>query len=141
MKEIHSETDLKEAILLLDSKQADEGRMLKEQFYFTLDSMKPVNLIKSTFKEVVGSTDLKDNILNTSVGLTAGFLSKLLIQGVMKSPVNRLIGTALMFGITNVVTKNPETFKSIGKGFFKMIRGKSENRNNPADHTEPNQIG
>jgi hypothetical protein len=66
--------------------------------------------------------------LNTSVGLTAGFLSKIIFQSVLKSPVNRLIGTAVMFGISNVVAKNPEAVKSIGKGFFKMIRGNSGKR-------------
>ena len=140
MKEIHSETDLRRAILQLENEQADEGKMLKEQFYFTLDSLKPVNLIKNTFKEVVASRDLKENILNASIGLTAGFLSRLFIRSVMKSPVNRLIGNAVMIGITNVVARNPETVKSLGKGFFKMIRRKPGRRAHRIDPVRPGQI-
>ena len=140
MQTIDSETSLREAILQLESKWVDEGKNVKEQFFLTIESIKPINLIKSTFKDAVASPDLKDKILNTSVGLTAGFLSKLLFQGVVKSPVNRLIGTAVMFGITNIVAKNPEAVKSIGKGFFKMIRGKSGKRVHEIDSVKSGQI-
>jgi hypothetical protein len=125
MKKINSETGLQDAILLLESKQADEGKILREQFYLTLDSLKPVNLIKSTFKEAVASKELTDNILNSSLGLAAGFISKLIFQGLTKSPVKRLVGTALMFGITNVVAKNPEAVKSLGKSIINIVRSKS----------------
>ena len=128
MQTIDSETSLREAIVQLESKWIDDGRLVKEQFFLTIESIKPINLIKSAFKDVVASPDIKNKILNTSVGLTAGFLSKIIFQSVLKSPVNRLIGTAVMFGISNVVAKNPEAVKSIGKGFFKMIRGNSGKR-------------
>jgi hypothetical protein len=133
MEKINSETDLREAIVQLENKWIDDGKLVKEQFFLTIESIKPINLIKSTFKDAVASPDIKGKILNTSVGLTAGFLSKLIFQGVLKSPLNRLIGTAVMFGITNVVARNPEAVKSIGKGFFKMIRGKSGNWNHTTD--------
>ena len=140
MQTIDSETSLREAIVQLEGKWIDDGKQVKEQFFQTIESIKPINLIKSTFKDAVASPDLKDKILNTSVGLTAGFLTKLLFQGVVKSPINRLIGTAVMFGITNIVAKNPETVKSIGKGFFKMIRRKSGDRDNMADEQGPGHI-
>ena len=140
MQTIDSETSLREAIVQLEGKWIDDGKQVKEQFFQTIESIKPINLIKSTFKDAVASPDLKDKILNTSVGLTAGFLTKLLFQGVVKSPINRLIGTAVMFGITNVVAKNPESVKSIGKGFFKMIRRKSGDRDNMADEQGPGHI-
>jgi len=140
MEKINSETDLREAIVKLEGKWIDDGKLVKEQFFLTIESIKPINLIKSTFKDAVTSPDIKNKILNTSVGLTAGFLSKIIFQSILKSPINRLIGTAVMFGITNVVAKNPETVKSIGKGFFKMIRRNSGNRNNIADNQEPKRI-
>ena len=140
MQTIDSETSLREAIVQLESKWIDDGKQVKEQFFQTIESIKPINLIKSTFKDAVASPDLKDKILNTSVGLTAGFLTKLLFQGVVKSPINRLIGTAVMFGITNIVAKNPEAVKSIGKGFFKMIRRKPGDRDNMTDEQGPGHI-
>jgi hypothetical protein len=126
MEKINSETSLQDAILQLESKWSDEGKMVKEQFYLAFDSIKPINLIKSTFREAVASRDLKTDIINTSVGLTAGYLSKIVFASVMKTPLTKLFGTALMFGITKVVARNPQTVKSLGEKFLKMIRGKSK---------------
>lgn len=124
MQKINSGASLRDAILRLESKQFDEAIMLREQFNLTYESIKPVNLIKSIFKQAIESRDLKDNLLNTSVGLTAGYFFKILFQGLTKSPIKKLLGTAIMFGITNVIAKNPETVKSFGSGFLKMILSK-----------------
>ena len=95
---------------------------------------------KVAFKEAVASRDLKNNIVNTSVGLTAGYLSKIVFAGLMKTPLTKLLGTVLMVGITNVVARNPETVKSLGKGFFTMIRGKSGKSLHEIHIPEPRQI-
>jgi len=125
MQPINSEAALKEAILKLESQRADEEKMLKEQFHRTYESYKPINLIKSIFTEVVESKDLKGRLLNTSVGLTAGFLSKVLFQAGTKSPLKKLLGTALMFGMTNVFVKNPEAVKSLGQGLLNIFKRKT----------------
>ena len=41
---------LREAIVVLEKRQATEGKILKEQFMLAYESMKPINLIKNTFK-------------------------------------------------------------------------------------------
>ena len=126
MEKINSTILLKAAILQLETKQSNEGKILKEQYLNTYESMKPINLIKSTFREVTASPDLKDELFNTSVGLVAGYLTKMLFQGASHSPVRKLFGTVLMFGITNAVAKHPEVVKSAGKGLLKIIIGKPD---------------
>jgi hypothetical protein len=125
MEKVYSEASLQEAIAKLELRQAEEGFLLKEQFHQTYESVKPASLIKTILKQAVGSAEIKDNLVSTSVGLTAGYLSKLLFQGLTRNPVKKLIGTALMFGITNVVAKNPETVKVLGHKFFQLFRKKS----------------
>ena len=121
MQKINSADNLRQAILELETKQTGEGKILKQQFQLAYESVKPINLIKSTFKEVTASQDLKDNLLNTTVGITAGYLSKKLFEGVSNNPLKKLLGTALMFGITNAVAKNPDAVKAAAKGIFKII--------------------
>ena len=128
MQKINSEASLREAILQLEQKRAVEGIMLKEQFLLAYDSVKPINLIMSTFNEIVASRELKSNLLNTSVGLTAGYLTKLLFERGTKNPVKKLMGNALMMSIVNIIVKNPETVKSLGKGFLKIFRRKPKGR-------------
>jgi hypothetical protein len=128
MEKINSEAGLKAAILKLEARQADDGKMLKEQLNSTYESMRPVNLIKSTFHEVAASEALKDKIVNASIGLAAGYVAEKLFEGVTSGPLKKLLGAGLMFGVTNVVTKNPDIVKSLAKGFFKIIIGKPRER-------------
>lgn len=122
MQKIITQVDLRVAIQQLESLQADQGIVLKEQFLIAVESIKPINLIKSTLMEAAESTDLQDNLINSSIGLSAGYLSKVLFQGFSNSPLKKLLGTALMFGIKNLVAQNPEVVKSLGRGFFKIMR-------------------
>lgn len=126
MQKINSESDLKYAILLLEIRQAEQGKLLKEQFHLAYESVKPLNLIKSTLKEVVGSGDLKDDVINTSVGITAGYISKAVFEGVTSGPLKKILGTVLMFGIKTAVAKNPIAVKSIGQFIFRKILRKKE---------------
>ena len=68
------------------------------------------------------SKDLKDDLINASVGMAVGYVSKELFEGETHSPARKLMGTALMFGVTNVITNNPEMVRSIGLGFINLFR-------------------
>ncbi|HOY20211.1 MAG TPA: hypothetical protein PLC89_23060 [Haliscomenobacter sp.] len=119
-------TELNAVILELESRQTEEGLMLKEQFHEVYESVKPINLIKSTFKEAAASQDLREDIINLSIGLIAGYVSKKIFQGVSDSPVKKLMGTVLQFGITTLIANNPETIKSWGKGLYNLLSGDRE---------------
>lgn len=122
MQTINSSSRLQAAILQLESQRAKDGRAMKADFHLAYESVKPINLIKRTFQEVVESDDLSDHIISSAVGLTAGYLSKTLFVGASHSPLKRLLGTVLMYGITNWVAKHPETVKSVGGGILNLIR-------------------
>lgn len=136
MQQIISETDLRNAILQLESKQNNEGKQLKEQFHLVYNSMKPLNIIKSTFKAVADSQEFKDDVLTTTVGLTAGYLSKTIFEKVSHNPIKKILGSVLMFGITNIVAKNPKTIKSLGNKFLKIISSKRDDKFNGVDENE-----
>jgi len=120
---IVSLTDLSDAIRQLEEKWHDEGKIVKDQFEVTYESIKPINLIKSTLKEVGSSPEIKGNVLNASVGLAAGFVSKTVFVGFSSSPVRKLVGTLLMFGITNFVAKRSDLIGRIGRNLIAKIRG------------------
>jgi hypothetical protein len=126
MQEILTEADLRSAILQLERKQAEEGKLLKEQFHLAYESIMPLNLIKSTFNEVVSSPFLIDDILGTALGLTTGYLSKKIVVGASGNIVRKLLGSILQFGVTNIVARNPEGIKSFGQFIFKHIIHKKE---------------
>jgi len=125
MEPIKTQHELRAAILRLEYQQSEEGRALKEQFHLAYNSVKPANIILNTIKDLGESSILKDNFLNTSVGLGTGYLSKIVFQGVVNSPIKKLLGSALMYGITNFVARNPDGIKLMGKKLFKMFGSKS----------------
>lgn len=112
MRKINSTTELREAIFLLELRKANEARLLKEQFMITYESFKPVNLIKNSIGELIKSPQLKENILNTTIGLAAGYLSKKVVVGSTHNPLKQLLGTFLQMGVTNIVSKNTDGIKS-----------------------------
>ena len=136
MQKINNSNDLREAIILLELKRVAEEKSLREQLHITYESMKPINIIKNTYREVAASEDLKDNLVNTSVGLVVGYLSKTLFESVSHSPVRKLIGTAILFGVTSAIRKNPDAIKSMAQGLFKMINSGVNTR---ADRSETRQ--
>ena len=136
MQKINSATELRVAILQLESKRVEEEKILKEHFRLAFDSIKPINLIKSTFNEAVSSPELKDSIVNTLVGMTAGYLSKILFERVTKSPFEKLMGTVLMFSIKNIVSKNPETIKKLGEKFITIFQSKQDDMVNGTGNTK-----
>lgn len=123
MKTVTTPEDLQASIAELELKQAIEADLMKQQFRLTYESLKPVNFVKSTLKEVAESPEIKDILINTSIGLAAGYISKSLIERSNLSPVHKLIGTAVLFGVTNIAAKNPDAVKALTLSAVKLIAG------------------
>lgn len=132
MQTINNIADLKDAIQLLEVEQAANGQILKEQFYLTYESLKPVNLFKSTLSEAASSPFMLDNVISTLVGLSTGYLSRKIVVGASGNVFRKLIGSVLQLGVTNTVRQNPETVKSIGQFLFQQIFRKKEQHPNEA---------
>jgi len=126
MQNITSAAGLKDAIQLLEIEQADKGRLLKEQFYRTYESFRPVNLLKGTLKDITSSPYLIDNILSTGIGLASGFLSKKVFIGTSGNKLRKLIGYVLQFGVTNLIAQHPDVIRSFGRFFFQLFNRKKE---------------
>jgi hypothetical protein len=124
MQNITSIAELKNAIQLSEVEQADKGQLLKEQFFLTYESFKPVNLIANTLNDIGKSPYLIENILGAAIGLVTGFYSNKLIFNSRGNKLKKLIGVVLQFGVTNLVAKHQGTIRSIGQVIFKHLVSK-----------------
>lgn len=106
---VHS---LKESIRLLENRQVKEGKILKEQFRITYESLKPVNLIKSSMKELASSLEIKNSIFETIVSIVSGYLTQKLIVSSKGNVFNRILGALMQFGVTSLISKNPQDVRS-----------------------------
>lgn len=121
MQSITSSEELRNAIQLLEVEQGIKGRQLKDQLYITYESLKPINLLRNTLKEISSSQYMIDNISGTAMGLAGGFLSKKIFVGKSGSAFRKLIGSILQFGITNLVSQNSEVIKSFSQSLFQYL--------------------
>jgi len=128
MENITSATELKNAIQRLEVEQTIDGQVLKEQFYLTYESLKPINLLRNTIYEISTSPHLIDSILGTAAGLASGYVSrKIVMIGASGNLVRKLFGSILQLGVTNVVSQYPETIKSFGQFIIQHIHRRKRN--------------
>jgi hypothetical protein len=128
MENITSVIELKNAIQRLKVEQAIDEQLLKEQFYITFESLKPINLLRSTIYDITTSPHLTDSILGTATGLLTGYLSRKIVTiGASGNLIRKLLGTVLQLGVTNVVSQNPDAIKSIGQYIYQHILRRKRN--------------
>ncbi len=112
---------LNEKILLLKNTQATQLKLLTQQLDATYQSLRPINLLKTTLHEVVTAPELKTTLINNAIGLTIGYLSKIIITGSSHNPMIKMGGMLLQFTIASIASKHPEAIKTVGKNIFKMF--------------------
>ncbi len=126
MSKISSSAELKEAIQLLEIEQKIFRQELKEHVNVIKESLRPVNLIKSTMNEVASSDYIIDNMVGTALGIGTGYISRKLILGSSANPIRKLIGSALQLAVTTVTAKKMVPATMMGRFLFKKIFGKKE---------------
>jgi hypothetical protein len=126
MKKSERALALEELILRKEEELILDGRLLKIHFHETYESLKPLNLIKNTIKQVIKSPDLKENLANTVMGLASGFVAKKLIIGKTNNPLSNILGSIIELTVTNKVVGNAEEIKAIGSILLKKLLGSTK---------------
>jgi hypothetical protein len=129
-KNISTRSELKIAVEQLELRQAEDWPLLKNEFLSTCEKLKPLNILKNTFKEFTSSTDFKDDMLGAAMGVTAGLISKALIVGVSKNPIKNILGSLVQSGISNIVLRNTENIKSTSANIINFFT----KQKNTGDH-------
>jgi hypothetical protein len=128
MQTITCLTELKNAIELLEVEQEEKAILLKEQFYVAYDSLKPINILKSSLHQIISSPAFSDDILGTFLGWVSGFLSKKIVVGSSASHFRKLIGTILQFGVTNFISQHPNAIKYLAQFIQNLFHHKKEEK-------------
>lgn len=121
MKKITNAEDLSKAIKHLEAKQFSEGVLLKEHFFIAYDSIQPINIIKTTLKEMVQSSELKTNLSKLVFGSVSGIIAKKIVIGETHNPISKLMGVAVEMLVSKSVIKNADQIKTIGLSVLNKI--------------------
>jgi hypothetical protein len=125
MQKITGAESLKVSILLLEHRQTEDKKLLKEQFAITLENLKPINFLRKVFKDMTTPSDLRDDVIQTVAALISGYLSRKILVRSSRNPILRLTGMFVQYSVTKFVTKNAETLETLGLYFYKKLFGKS----------------
>lgn len=124
MTTINNAQELKLAIAELEAKRQVQKTELEEQFRMTKQGLQPANIIKGLFSELVDSSEVKDMLINNTLGMASGFVSKKLLLGATSNPITKLLGSAVQFGIGHLVANNPGGIREVGGRLLKSIFGR-----------------
>ena len=126
MENITRASELKIAIQTLKFEQEIQGKLLKEEFLITIESLKPVNIIKSTLHDITQSPYLIDNVLGAVTGLVSGYVSKKIAVGTSHNVIRKIAGALLQFGVTNMVAQNSDLLKTVGNFIIQKFLHKNQ---------------
>jgi hypothetical protein len=119
--EIKNAEDLKAAILELEDKKQREKQRLVHNFNALSESLKPINLIKSTFHKVKETPGITGTVLKATMGVGVGLLSKKILLGKSPGFLRKIIGSAIQMGLAGLVAKKAPDLKSPGSLLLKNI--------------------
>ena len=120
---IKNANDLLIQIQKIELKQLEEESLLKKEVMNMLESIKPYTVLKSTF------LDFKKDLTKNAIGQTVGYLSKEILVGKSHNPIKNLFGSAIQYGISSIISLNPEIIKTAKTFVLKIITPKSKKTN------------
>lgn len=103
MSKMNEMEALSEKIISLQNKQKNDLKLFKDHIEKAIDDLKPSNLIKNTFEEVSGNSELKTNILNGTMGLLVGYIVKKIIVGKSKNTKKIFLANLIQLSVTTLV--------------------------------------
>lgn len=118
---INNLAELHTAIQKLEQQQERDKDLLIEQFHKTTESFKPINILKNSLNKIVHSPSTVENIINTTVSLGVGLLSKKLLIGKSSSLVKKILGTAMEFGVAGLISKQSNSIKLGGLNLLSKV--------------------
>jgi hypothetical protein len=78
---------------------------LKQLAGSIVDSVSPASIIRNTLKDIAVSPDLRNNVINSAIGLGAGFVGRKIYVGNSKNLFRKITGSAVQFMIANFIRK------------------------------------
>jgi hypothetical protein len=123
MQNLQYSAALQATIQWLENEQSTKGTALKEQAQEALDTLKPINLLKSSVREVIASANSMDDLIGPMAGLIAGNLVKQVVVQKSQNETRQVIGSVLQLGVTNIIVQHPQEVKIVGKALFQLFFG------------------
>ena len=105
MKQPSSIENLETRIIELELQYAEQVADIKQSASGLIDRVSPMQILKSTLRNVVTTPGLRGNLIDTAVGLGAGFIGKKILVNKTGGIFGKITGSALQLLLTNFVSQ------------------------------------
>jgi hypothetical protein len=126
MQNITTVAGLKDAIKVLETEQKEKEKQFREQLLLTYESLKPVNLLKNTLKELFSTSYLIKDFSDMTLGMVIGYLTKKLFIRESKSKFRKIVASVFQMGISKLIVQKAEYIRAIGEVIFQHLFRKTE---------------
>jgi hypothetical protein len=126
MQNITTVTGLKDAIKALETEQTEKGRLLKEQLVLTYESLKPINILRNTLKDLFTGSHIMEDISGTTFGMVIGYLIKKLFIRESSGKIRRILASVFQLGITKLIAQKAEYIRDVGQVIIQHLFSKTE---------------
>ncbi len=135
MEKKYTKESLQEEIKALEIKQEAEGRLLKSELLNVYENLKPLNILKNIVNEFYSTDKYKQDFVEIVAGMTTGFITKKMVVGKSKNPLLKLVGLAIQFGITTLVSKKYNALKDSAIQFISRFLEEKKDKTEKATTT------
>jgi hypothetical protein len=126
MQNITTVAGLKDAIKVLETEQREKGKLFREQLLLTYESLKPVNLLRNTLKDLFSASHIMEDFSGTTLGMVIGYLIKKLYIKESQSKFKKIMGSVFQLGISKLIAQKAEYIRAIGQVIFQHLFSKTE---------------
>lgn len=118
---INNSEELEKVIIELEKRKVVQEQHLREAFKATRESFRPINLIKSSIREITHTPEVRDSAIKTAAGIAVGLLTKDMFIGRAIPVIKKLVAGALENGVQNTFKSTGKTIKAIGTVLLNQI--------------------
>jgi len=118
---VNSTATLQSAIDQLQLQCEEKKTIMRLQFVEVVESIKPVNLLRSTVKDIAETPGIAKAAIGTTIAIGAGVLSKKIIVGKSANIFKKIMGGIVEFTVANGIANNAELITDSGIALLKKI--------------------
>lgn len=126
MSKITTSDNIKEKIAELEAESKKIEEDIKQRVNNIYEGLKPVNAIKSVFKQVSSSPDTRTDLLNAALNVGLGFLGTKFLWGAKGGVAKRVAGAALQMGAGTNLVRKADVLKRFATSLFKKNKNKKK---------------
>ncbi len=118
---INNSEELEKLIIELEKRKVVQEQNLRVAFKATRESFRPINLIKSSIREITHTPEIRNSAIKTAAGIGIGLLTKDMFIGRAIPVIRKLISGALENGVQSGVKTTAGTIKAVGTVILNQI--------------------